>query len=67
MEPNPDGTFYTVELSSPEGKHTKSVVIFRDAVEQTARDNRLVDAIAQNIDRELVEDYIDRSKSQQRS
>jgi hypothetical protein len=55
IEPSPDGSFYKVELTSPDSKRTKSIVIFRDAVEQTARQNRLVDAIAQNIDRELSE------------
>jgi hypothetical protein len=55
IEPSPDGGFYTVELSSPEGKRTKNIVIFRDAVEQTVIENRLADAIAQNIDRELSE------------
>ena len=55
IEPSPDSSFYKVELTSPERKRTKSIVIFRDAVEQTARENRLADAIAQNIDRELSE------------
>jgi hypothetical protein len=55
IEPNPDGVSYRVELSSPEGKRSKTMTIFRDAIDQTVRENSLAAAIAQNIDRELAE------------
>lgn len=49
-----DDSVYTVELTSPaNGKRAKRIVIFRDAVQQTVRENRLAPAIAQNIDNEL--------------
>jgi hypothetical protein len=55
IEPNLDGISCRVELSSPEGKRGKTITIFRDAIEQTIRENKLAAAIAQNVDWELSE------------
>jgi len=48
-----DGSFYRIELSSSDGKRDKSLIVFREAAEQTIRENRLTFGIQQNIASEL--------------
>jgi hypothetical protein len=53
LTPDQSGILYRVVLSTPEYKHDKMITIFKDAIEQTLSENKLADAIAMNVDREL--------------
>jgi len=53
FEISPDGTFYRVELTNPDGRRTIVLTVFRDAFAETIKENSLAEAIVRNLDREL--------------
>lgn len=47
------GTLYRVDLSSPDGRRDKILVVFRNAVEESIKRGMLADAISKNVEAEL--------------